>query len=971
MAVLLSCVLLLLWALAGLAVLKVGRHRWKLGTLLLAPSVGLAAFGVPTYILARFGVPVRQTAAPVVLGLLAVAALVLWRARPSAARARGLWRHGRPFAAILAGALLLTAWPMIGYGFDWIANGNDDMANYCVVAAGYRDHAFATMPTIEEAKNTSDGTRSYWFLYVVRQSRAGSEMVLALTSVWTGLSPSQVFMPVIVALNLALVSSVCGLIWLSVGRRAALISGALLAVSGACSYSVVQQLIAQVSGLGLLCASLALVSDRFRRLPRGVLVRRGIACGVAFSGLVVFYSEVVPLLVGACVVMGLRDIAKRQLDRRYLAHAAVAIVVMSALLPVYLYCVANFMREQGTAGGYDKVRVEIFSFYMTPRALALMWGFLPQAGRESGEFQNACIVGGFLLLAGLLLATARNVVRRRPAASVLAVMIILTAVLYIRRDAFGLFKITLFVQPFLWATVGTWAAAQRGRRALAAAAVLLAVVAVLNARLQYWYVGQSRGIEYRVELPVTSQRTLTEFRTSYARHVATGEVDRVLIATDNNVLMKLLAAEVREVPIRQGGIAPFSYLVANGLRDFHKQPILRVHGEWQPLLEEMREQVSALQADRACVRDPDTGVILHQLIAPQIDLGGSPPQRVLVLGGGGSLSVLNRAQFPESGSPVVCTPLADLKNFAVFSDATGARQRFLGMSEGDKVGLQMIEKDGIFRKRTMAGVGRSVVLNVLNPTPRVRVLLSFTSSYLALQTGQAVPQLQVVGDRRVSLGANGLGAARLVSPPLAPQAVASGHYLVVDFGKDIWRRPNQLIACEKLWGTELPRDRRWLAGHAREISILTEEEYAAFAPPEAIQTYPNDLTHPHLEYSGFFEDGFVGCEAKVRLTQPSPDHQLVLRVQVPRLPGGDDFRTELTVLLDGVPAEKRMLGTGEFEVRVPGGKTAQARWVECRFSHTQLLPPPDGRRAAARLTFIGFEPARPAQVSAATTPKER
>jgi hypothetical protein len=80
---------------------------------------------------------------------------------------------------------------------------------------------------------------------------------------------------------------------------------------------------------------------------------------------------------------------------------------------------------------------------------------------------------------------------------------------------------------------------------------------------------------------------------------------------------------------------------------------------------------------------------------------------------------------------------------------------------------------------------------------------------------------------------------------------------------------------------------------------------------------------------------------------------------IPEVDGNSAFRTELTVLIDGAEVVRRMLPPGEFEVRTPGGKTAQARSVECRFTHTQPLPPPDGRSVSAHIRFLGFEPSRP------------
>jgi hypothetical protein len=132
-------------------------------------------------------------------------------------------------------------------------------------------------------------------------------------------------------------------------------------------------------------------------------------------------------------------------------------------------------------------------------------------------------------------------------------------------------------------------------------------------------------------------------------------------------------------------------------------------------------------------------------------------------------------------------------------------------------------------------------------------------------------------------------------------------------------------------------------------------------PPVALAAFPADLKHPRLERSGLHDDGWTAQEFAAKLWQPGPG-EAVVRGQVPGGPGGPEFRTELTVLLDGVEAARRTLGPGDFEVRVPAAAPAAgARRIECRFTRTQRLPAPDGRAVGAHLRFVGFETARAGQ----------
>ena len=250
MAVLLSWSLFVLWTVTGHAVLNAGRFRVGVRKLLLAPTVGFTTFTIATYIVVRLGQTVRPIAWPVGAAVLLAALVGLWRTRTTSRRAAAVLEA---LPAVRGGtqsrAFLLTAWPMFRFGFDWVANGNDDMANYCLGAAGFRDHGFHRIPTPEELQQTEDPTQPLWFLYrdaeTLTEKRCGAELTLALTASWTGLAPQQMFMPVIVAFNLALISATAGLVMVTTRRRGpAVLAAALLTVSSQTTYGVVQQLIA-------------------------------------------------------------------------------------------------------------------------------------------------------------------------------------------------------------------------------------------------------------------------------------------------------------------------------------------------------------------------------------------------------------------------------------------------------------------------------------------------------------------------------------------------------------------------------------------------------------------------------------------------------------------------------------------------------------------------------------------------------
>ena len=959
MAVLLSWGLVIVWTVVGLAALNASRVRGAVPKLLLAPTVGFGAIGVLTFIVLQFGITVGTSAAPIGIVSAAVAALVLWRTPTRRAALYVVAKRYAPFAAALVASFVLTSWPLFRFEYDWVANGNDDMANYCIGAVGFQTHGFLRLPTPEELATGEDITRPVWFVLfdpeTLTHRRCGSELTLAVVATWTGLTPQQVFMSVLAAMNVALTSATAGLVLFSTRRRVtAVVAAVLLALSSQTTYGVVQQLIGQVSGLALLCTSLALVTRPVRKFRWPLILRRGVVCGAVFAGLVVFYPETVPFLVLACVLLGVRDLVRRQPVRRHIGHAVTAIAAMAALVPTYLYGVVFFLIGQtGQGTGSRTHTLEIFPFFMTPRGPALVWGLLPSYATVAEPRQTVALVLGLVLLGAVVVIAFRQFRRGRQAAAVLVVMTALATVLYLQQAAFGLFKIAMFMQPFLWATVAVWVTARRRRWVAVPVAGLVVVVAWLNAQTQYWYVKQSTGHDSMVDLPaVTQQHLMTEFHARVSPRLTDGSTARVLFASDNIVLTKLLAVELRDVPNSQ--LAPFPYQRVLTTEDLER----RKHRKET----RVSRALDALWVDpdarpEPWVIDPDTNRPLHQVMHTPPDWRADPPDRVLLVGGGGRLSIFNRHHFPEEGTGLVCAPLSTVQNFAVLRDATEARQSFLGMDTIEQVALCRLEPDPIFPRRSMAGVGKHLVFDVINPSPRVRVLLSYTASFHPDTSHRTPPAVQIVGATRTTMTPVGDGAARLVSAPLAPQQLGASSVLALTFDAELFRNPNYLRGIERLWGAGLPRDRRHLTGNVRDVSVISEEEYAAFRPPAVLTKLPDDLTHPHLEYSGLYEHGWVSKTFKVRLTQPEPGHDAVVRGQIPTVPGREGFRTQLTVLLDGTPVETRTLGTGDFEIRVPAGAVSGPRWLECRFTEALALPAPDGRPAVALLRSVGFEPA--------------
>jgi hypothetical protein len=148
----------------------------------------------------------------------------------------------------------------------------------------------------------------------------------------------------------------------------------------------------------------------------------------------------------------------------------------------------------------------------------------------------------------------------------------------------------------------------------------------------------------------------------------------------------------------------------------------------------------------------------------------------------------------------------------------------------------------------------------------------------------------------------------------------------------------------------VPLDPRALTSYVRDVSLVSTAEYDALDAPRAIERFPEDLSDLGLEYSGLYEDGWVGRESYVHLAG-GPAADLVLRADV--LAGGGSQR--LRVFVNGSRTDARKVAPGSLELRLRLPASEGRRKIELRWDVETPLAPPDRRSAAAHLRFLGFE----------------
>src|SRR5205814_1750866 len=109
---------------------------------------------------------------------------------------------------------------------------------------------------------------------------------------------------------------------------------------------------------------------------------------------------------------------------------------------------------------------------------------------------------------------------------------------------------------------------------------------------------------------------------------------------------------------------------------------------------------------------------------------------------------------------------------------------------------------------------------------------------------------------------------------------------------------------------------RRIVGFARNVSLISEEEYAALEAPSSIQWFPGDLSNKKFEYCGIYEDGWVAESSYAMLKQPEGPSTLTVSLSVPAL-HGKPSSSWAALVLDGREISRQSASSGSISFRVP------------------------------------------------------
>lgn len=931
------------WAVIGYTLLVLlDSRKQTLQNLLVAPVIGFSFLTLLIFTLSRAGLPVSAFANQLTIALLLMAAIICFRARPKIPI-----RALTPFAVILLLALVLSGWPLLRYGYGWLGLANNDMVTSSFAAQYFMRFGFFDGPADGAFLRDTDYSQYLWTLYVGALHRVGNELLLSWFAVVAGARPDELYMPFGLALHLCLISATGSLVMRSPKYRlAALLSCALMASSAISTEAVLNQLSSQVGGLALLATS-AVLLFRSTQLKQSAPGGRAGLIAILVAATAIYYPEMLPFLALSAILFFLLAAVRSPINwKGTLAFLGIVLFIVAVLINTHLPAAFQHILGALAGGGSarDALSETYFPYYYLPNGLAILWSLQTYHQVLPDPVGSITIVFGALLLMFAGATVLQQTRRGYPAATIAAIMLVLAIVFVYKRSDFGLFKLGMYMQPFMLGSIAVAVCGYGNKFRWSIAPVLALALASLFA--QYFYTKLSAD-EKPISLGIW-KGSKSEIKANFKRLIDAVPPGKLILDTPIAFLSGLQALQLldreaifsQDLPARgfqqpsplQSAILAVTNPTAFGVFDNFRKSYA-----------EFRQ--TAYLSGTFKLKNATGPLLGNKFAARRFAL---TPDTFLV-DGSSEQSIFNRRWAKLApGSGFNALPIQDVKNHLVFIDSQLGTQYY-----GNRdAAFYQLEPDLFFASSTMTALGQHLLFQVVNPSTSMRVAFSFTAS-LNANGDNRLPPASVIGDERQILPLVGRGSARVFSEPITSQGIEGTPFLAIDMGVVGSRFNSQRSGLMQLYGTEVPLDRRRLVGFGREISLISDAEYRSLVAPSELHIFPGDLANPALEYSGIYEDGWISESAYLKLKSGQGAKSLRIEGMIPLI---DDplFLNELVISVDGVEVYRGKAGLGEFKVAVPVSASERNLRVALTFSALQVLPGSDRRPVAALIRYVGF-----------------
>jgi len=956
-AFLLAIAILVFLGLVGLGAMVLFDRRVPLGLLLLSPAIGIGVVLPLELTLNRAGLPVEVFGPWLVFGLTVLAAAALTLRRPVVP-----WNELRPLLPAYACGGFLAGAPMFAFGLHWAGNGNGDMAVYVSNAAAFLHHGFFDVAPISELIRGLDTARNLWFWEVGPPNRYGTDALLALIAAAARVTTYETYMPLSVAAFLAMAIATSALCANTIMRGRMVITAWVISVASPLMlFTVYQQTLPQLLGQVALVGIVAAV--QMGEPKKLSVLQQAAAIGSCCVALSLVYPEISPLLMaGAAVTIPVALWLHRKEIRSYAFRIglviAIAVVVAILLENVQLFTLAATLYTLETIIGHSvNEGPGVITYYLLPSWVANFWGLTPFESYVEPWLSSAIVVGALGFLAVAVVGIRSLLKYGKLSDGMLVALQFELLFLMYNRSGYAAFKAGFILQPFLAPAVAAlilWLAGKTGRflnrNAHFAPAALTAVFVAGTLYTTYTYLAATSDAftHTRAEFVEINGASSGNFYGSldgigarYRRQLSLPiRVDGLVYQVD-----LLAGIALRGHPLQFENGDPFvQYFTGNT-----GSLVGNIPG-WPAGTRELTQSNADLRA--RVFAQPDLLVDgryrkIYVASNPFDQNHFSTSGDGLFLEIGPYLSVLNNSQL-RVPFHVRVVPWAGVRNWLCLVDSDFGTPTTLHHNFVAAMGET--EPDPANPPNFMTTLGKSMLLEVVNGPPTVRLELALTATFNPRPHTQ-IPPIVIVGESRVTVPSPGSGSARILTPPVRPLNAFGRRYLVLYFGKQLVKFPQIRSGLMNLYGRDIDLDPRRFVLFGRNISVGGQLPSA----PRRISRFPHDLMNPGLLYSGIFEDGWLSAKFSARLRSSSPKDVLHVRINVPPV----SPKQTIFVSIDGRDAGQFVSTPSHYvDVELPSpGVGDHTVTFESQLTGRILLH--DERSSWGRLQELGFEPAAP------------
>ena len=720
----------------GYAAISLFRSQQNpLQNLLLSPAVGLSFTLMAVFWLNRAGLPVNDFATLLTIFLMLASTVIFLFVKPFFP-----FKPYSLFIGIFIIALWLVGRPLLSFGFDWMSYGNEDMAGYCLGAFRFLNHGYFDIPNADEIIQGKDKSQYYWFTFVPAAVRSGCELLLAWVSGLVRLNPLQIFMPLIISFHLTLIS-VTGAMLLSSKSwyKIALTACLFLAFSALSTLGVLYELIAQVAGLTVFIAVCILLFETFTKIQTKDILRHSLLLCIVSCALLIIYPELASILVLTFIAYFIINLLSDwRITKEFVFILGLCLCESALFLNKYWLNILIFLQYQVTEGFTD-LKGGLFPYFLMPSGLADLWGAQTIASISEGWWGSISIILGFCMSILALLFAIRQISKRYPAAVVTLVMTALAFYLLIRfkqESGFALFKLSMYVQPFLLSVMAIGLFEKTSRLIKASLIVLIVILGAYSQRhyMQYSYGDFGKPF---VELPGASSSHLY---TELVRLKSKLPLDADIISDTPNVIsskLQSLYLADKKIHFYSNPLTFYSRYIYTG-----KSLFMRYSPNLYQEAMKLKDKLMALDPELAFVikdsNDEARSSIFYKshsnLTSDSMILMDSPLR-----------SILNRRELSDFNKQnYVAKRLSEVNNHLIFINSSLGQYYYFG--ENPYISLNGMEKDYYFPNNTISGIGRYLLFQVINPTKKYRLEVNLTES-LSHDGSNLLPQVKIIGDK--------------------------------------------------------------------------------------------------------------------------------------------------------------------------------------------------------------------------------